>query len=58
MVEDAGGRVVGSVSKETDYLVVGDDPGTKYERAVELGATILDEAAFVSLLGDAGVEIG
>ena len=58
MVENAGGRVVGSVSKETDYVVVGDDPGTKYERAVELGVTTLDEAAFVSLLEDAGIRTG
>ena len=56
MVEGAGGRVVGSVSKETDYVVVGDDPGSKQEKAVELGVPTLDEAAFVALLRDAGVE--
>jgi DNA ligase (NAD+) len=56
MVESAGGRVVGSVSKETDYVIVGDDPGSKYEKAVELGVATLDEAGFVALLRDAGVE--
>jgi DNA ligase (NAD+) len=56
MVEAAGARVVGSVSKETDYVVVGDDPGSKYEKAVELGVPTLDEAAFVALLRDAGVD--
>jgi DNA ligase (NAD+) len=45
------------VSKETDYVVVGDDPGSKYDKAVELGVTTLDEAAFVKLLGDAGIEV-
>jgi DNA ligase (NAD+) len=58
MVEGAGGRVVGSVSKETDYVVVGDDPGSKYDKAVELGVATLDEAGFVALLKDAGVEVG
>jgi DNA ligase (NAD+) len=48
--------VVGSVSKETDYVVVGDDPGSKHDKAVELGVPTLDEAAFVALLRDAGVE--
>jgi DNA ligase (NAD+) len=58
LVEGAGARVVGSVSKETDYVVVGDDPGSKYEKAVELGVATLDEAGFVALLRDAGVEAG
>ena len=56
LIEGAGGRVVGAVSKETDYLVVGEDPGSKHEKAVELGVTTLDEMAFVALLQDAGVE--
>ena len=57
LVEGAGGRVVGSVSKETDYVVVGEDPGSKHEKALELGVRVLDEADFRSLLGDAGVEV-
>ncbi|MSR36600.1 MAG: NAD-dependent DNA ligase LigA [Gemmatimonadetes bacterium] len=56
LVEGAGARVVGSVSKETDYVVVGDDPGSKHEKAVELGVSTLDEAGFVALLRDAGLE--
>ena len=57
LVEGAGGRVVGSVSKETDYVVVGEDPGSKHDRALELELTVLDEPAFVSLLRSAGVEV-
>ncbi len=46
-----GARVVGSVSGKTDYVVVGEDPGTKADRAKALGVTILDEPAFMKLLG-------
>jgi DNA ligase (NAD+) len=46
-----GGKVTGSVSKKTDYVVVGADPGGKYDKARELGVAILDEDAFVKLLG-------
>ena len=49
-VEGAGGKVVSSVSKETDYLVLGTDPGSKYEKAIELGVEVLDETAFISLI--------
>jgi len=56
LVEDAGGKVVGSVSRETDYVVVGEDPGSKHEKALELGVTVLDEEAFRALLLEAGVE--
>ena len=56
LVEQAGARAVSSVSRETDYVVAGDDPGSKYDRAVELGVTILDEQAFIALLRDAGIE--
>lgn len=47
-----GGKVTGSVSKKTDYVVVGVDPGSKLAKAQELGIAILDEAGFVSLLGN------
>lgn len=50
-VEERGGKVGSSVSKKTDYVVVGDSPGSKYDKAVELGLEILDEAAFAALLG-------
>ena len=45
-----GGKASGSVSKKTDYVVVGENAGTKEAKARELGLTILDEAAFVRLL--------
>jgi DNA ligase (NAD+) len=48
-----GGKVVSSVSKNTDYVVVGAEPGSKYDKAKSLGITILDEDAFEKLLGSA-----
>jgi DNA ligase (NAD+) len=43
IIEDAGGRVSGSVSKKTDYLVAGVDAGSKLDKANELGVTVIDE---------------
>jgi DNA ligase (NAD+) len=43
LIESRGHKVVGSVSKSTDYVVAGDDPGSKLERARELGIEVLDE---------------
>ncbi|NLL82588.1 MAG: NAD-dependent DNA ligase LigA [Tissierellia bacterium] len=43
IVEKKGGKVTGSVSKKTDYVIVGTDPGSKYTKAVELGIRIIDE---------------
>lgn len=45
-----GGKSAGSVSKKTSYVIVGDSPGSKYDKAIELGVPVLDEAAFVKLL--------
>ena len=45
-----GGKVSGSVSKKTDYVVAGAEPGAKYDKAVDLGISILDEAALLELL--------
>jgi len=50
-----GGKAAGSVSKKTAYVVAGDAPGSKYDKAVELGIPILDEDGFRRLL-DAGPE--
>jgi DNA ligase (NAD+) len=57
-IESAGGKVTGSVSTKTDYVVAGADPGSKYEKAVELGIAILDEAELLQLLQDAQVDTG
>ncbi len=51
LIEAAGGKVSGSVSKKTDYVVAGVDPGSKYAKARELGVAILDQAALLELLG-------
>ena len=45
-----GGKAASSVSKKTAYVVAGDSPGSKYDRAVELGVPILDEDGFRRLL--------
>ncbi|WP_264990640.1 helix-hairpin-helix domain-containing protein, partial [Mycobacterium kiyosense] len=47
-----GGKAAGSVSKKTSYVVAGDSPGSKYDKAVELGVPILDEDGFRKLLQD------
>ena len=47
-----GGRVASSISRKTDYLVVGESPGSKLQRARDLGITILEENAFLRLLGE------
>jgi len=50
-VQQHGGKISGSVSKKTDYVVVGTDPGSKYDKAKELGVTILTESEFEKLIG-------
>ncbi|GFZ32481.1 DNA ligase [Clostridium zeae] len=50
-LESLGAKVSGSVSKKTDYVIVGEDAGSKYTKALELGLTILSEDDFNSLIG-------
>jgi DNA ligase (NAD+) len=63
-IQNAGGKVAGSVSKKTDFVVVGDNPGSKYDKALSLAVPVLDEAGFRILLDDgpdaarAAAEIG
>jgi DNA ligase (NAD+) len=51
LIEDAGGKVVGSVSKKTDYVVAGADAGSKLDKAKELGVAVVDEKGMEQLLG-------
>lgn len=50
-MESLGGKVSSSVSRSTDYVVAGEDPGSKYDKALSLGIPILDEEAFKALTG-------
>jgi len=50
MIEQAGGKVTSSVSKKTDYVLAGESPGSKYDKAVELGTTIIGEEELRALL--------
>ena len=54
LIRDAGGNVTGSVSKNTDFLLTGEEAGSKLEKAKELGVKILTEKEFLELLGTKG----
>lgn len=57
LVKRAGGAAAASVTKKTDYLVVGAEAGSKLARAEKLGTQIIDEDAFVALLAERGVQV-
>jgi DNA ligase (NAD+) len=50
MIEDAGGKVVGSVSKKTDYVVAGADAGSKLDKAKDLGVAVINEEGMLKLV--------
>jgi DNA ligase (NAD+) len=50
-IRDAGGKVTGSVSKSTDYVVAGEKAGSKLDKAQKLEVAVLDEAGLLELLG-------
>lgn len=51
IIQNAGGKVIGSVSKKTTYLVLGENPGSKFDKAQQLGVSIVDEAGMLELIG-------
>ena len=53
LIKGAGGKVSGSVSKKTDYVVAGDEAGSKLAKAQSLGVTVIDEEELRTLLGEA-----
>ncbi|MBO2519737.1 NAD-dependent DNA ligase LigA [Limnochorda sp.] len=58
LIESLGGQVVGSVSRKTDYVVVGTDPGSKLEKARQLGRPVVDEATFRAMVEEAQRQVG
>jgi DNA ligase (NAD+) len=53
-IEGAGGKVAGSVSRKTSFVLAGEDAGSKLAKAQELGVKIIDEAAFVQMIEGTG----
>ncbi len=50
LIEEAGGKTTDSVSRNTDYLVLGENPGSKFEKAKTLGVKVIDEVEFFSMI--------
>ena len=50
LIKEKGGRVTSSVSKNTDYLVVGESPGSKYEKASQLGVKMIGESELLEMI--------
>jgi len=50
-IQSLGGKVSGSVSKKTDYVIVGEEPGSKADKARELNVEMIDEKKFVKMIG-------
>jgi DNA ligase (NAD+) len=50
LIRKAGGKVTSAVTKKTDYVLAGDSPGSKLEKAIDLDVPAIDEAAFRKLL--------
>ena len=57
LLEAHGAQVTSAVSRKTDYLISGTDPGFKLAKAEELGVEVLDEQGLLELLGEFGVEV-
>ena len=55
-IEELGGKVAGSVSKKTSYVVAGEDAGTKLEKARQLGTPVLSESEFRDIISGANRE--
>jgi DNA ligase (NAD+) len=57
LLQSHGAQVTSAVSRKTDYVVAGTDPGSKLAKAEQLGVTVLDEQGLLDLLGERGIEI-